>query len=139
MPRLAALSLAFATLCGPALAFQPLIPLDVRATGTPGTFEVIESRGAGPAHIWCVAADHARHALNATGTQRLTVVAPLGASQTQPGTRAVTFALAPANAATTNSVTPGMLGGVLLSVRSDGATMSVVQALQYCADHIDKP
>ncbi len=140
MPRLSALFLALvAALSGPAMAFQPLIPLDVRPTGTPGTFEVIESRGAGPSHIWCVAADHARHSLNATGTQRLTVVAPLGASQTKQGSKAVTFTLTPPDAATTNSVTPGMLGGALLSVRSDGATMSVIQALQYCSDHIEMP
>lgn len=138
MPRSNALSLALiAALGSPALAFQPLIPLEVRDMGTPGTFEVIESRGAGPSHVWCVAADHARHGLNADGTQRLTVVAPLGASQTKPGSKAVAFTLTAPDAATTNSITPGMLGGVLLSVRSQGASMSVTQALQYCTDHIE--
>lgn len=131
---------ALLALSGPALAyFQPLIPLEVRPTGTPGGFEVIESRGAGPTNIWCVAADHARHALGASGTQRLTVVAPLGASQTKPGSRAVTFVLGAPDAAQTNSVTPGLLGGVILSVRSDMASMSVIQALQYCTDHIEIP
>jgi hypothetical protein len=138
MPRSTALSLALiAALGSPALAFQPLIPLEVRDTGTPSTFEVIESRGAGPSHIWCVAADHARDVLGAAGTQRLTVVAPLGASQTKSGSKAVTFALTSSDAAATNSITPGMLGGVLLSVRTEGASMSVTQALQYCTDHID--
>lgn len=140
MPRLAVLTLAAAAvLSGPALAFQPLIQLEVRPTSAPATFEVIESRGAGPAHIWCVAADHARHALGATGTQRLDVIAPLGASQTKPGSKAVTFTLNAADSAATNSVTPGMLGGLLLSVRTDGASMSVVQAQQYCTDHIELP
>jgi hypothetical protein len=143
MPRSTALPLALiAALASPfwvspALAFQPLIPLEVRDTGTPTTFEVIESRGAGPSHIWCVAADHARHALKASGTQRLTVVAPLGASQTRSGSKAVTFALIPRDAATSNSITPGLLGGLLLSVRSQGASLSVTQALQYCTDHIE--
>ena len=140
MPRRLTLSLCAAlALSGPALAFQPLIPLEVRPAGSPGTFEVIESRGAGPAHIWCVAADHARHALSASGTQRLAVVAPLGASQTKPGSRAVAFALSAPDASVTNSLTPGMLGGVVLSVRSQDASMSVIQALQYCSDHIDIP
>ena len=140
MPRSTTLALALIVAFGsPALAFQPLIPLDVRDTGNPGTFEVIEGRGAGPSHIWCVAADHARDVLGAAGTQRLTVVAPLGTSQTKPGSKAVTFALTPSDASATNSITPGMLGGVLLSVRTDGASMSVIQALQYCADHIELP
>ena len=126
MPRLTALPLALMiALSGPALAYQPLIPLEVRATTAPGTFEVIESRGAGPSHIWCVAADHARHVLQASGTQRLTVLSPLGASQTKPGSKAVTFTIAAETA-----------GGVLLSVKCVGASMSVVQALQYCTDHI---
>jgi hypothetical protein len=138
MPRSTALPLALMiALCGPALAFQPLIPLDVRATAAPGTFEVIEGRGAGPSHIWCVAADHARDVLDATGTQRLTVVSPLGASQTKQGSKAVTFSIAPETAAAVTEDRSGFLGGVLLSVKRVGASMSVTQALQYCTDHIE--
>ena len=138
MPRSTALSLALiAALGSPALAFQPLIPLEVRDMGTPGTFEVIESRGAGPSHIWCVAADHARSTLDAAGTQDLTVISPLGASQTKPGSKAVTFTIAPDVAAAVTEDRSGFLGGVLLSVRRVGTSMSVTQALQYCTDHID--
>lgn len=139
MPRITALTVAtLIALSAPALAtYQPLIPLEVRDTGAPGTFEVIESRGAGPSHIWCVAADHARHALNAAGTQHLTVIAPLGASQTKPGSKAVAFTLDPQTAAAVTEDRGGFLGGVLLSVRRAGSSMSVTQALQYCTDHID--
>ncbi|MEE4347568.1 MAG: hypothetical protein V2I53_12295 [Paracoccaceae bacterium] len=138
MPRLTALPLALMiALSGPALAYQPLIPLEVRATTAPGTFEVIESRGAGPSHIWCVAADHARHVLRASGTQRLTVVSPLGASQTKPGSKAVTFTIAAETAASVTEDRSGFLGGVFLSVKRVGASMNVTQALQYCTDHIE--
>jgi len=138
MPRLSvSLLCAVMALSGPALAFQPLIPLDVRSTAT--GFEVIEARGAGPSHIWCVAADHAQHALGASATQRLLVTAPLGPSQTAPGRKAVTFALMSADAAQSRSVTPGKLGGLLLSVRTENASLSVAQAALYCTDHIERP
>jgi hypothetical protein len=138
MPRHSVLPFCAAmAVCGPALAFQPLIPLDVNAT--PTGFEVIEARGAGPSHIWCVAADHARHSLGASATQRLVITAPLGASQTEAGRKAVGFALRAADAAQSRSITPGMLGGFLLSVRTEGASLSVTQAAQYCTDHIEFP
>ena len=139
MPRTTALTLVtLVAMASPALAYyQPLIPLEVRDTGTPATFEVIEGRGAGPSHIWCVAADHARRVLDADGTQRLTVISPLGASQTKPGSKAVAFTLDPQTAAAVTEDRSGFLGGVLLSVRRAGSSMSVTQALQYCTDHID--
>lgn len=138
MPRTAVLTFAtLITLASPALAFQPLIPLEVREVGTPATFEVIEGRGAGPSHIWCVAADHASRVLDAAGTQDLTVISPLGASQTKPGSKAVTFTLDAQTAAAVTEDRSGFLGGVLLSVRRVGTSMSVTQALQYCTDHID--
>ncbi len=92
-----ALFALFYTIGTPAMAQQPLIPLEVRPAQSPASFEVIEAHGAGPSEIWCAAADHARRNLGASAPQRIYVAEPLGQSQTQTGhqkaQRAVTFTL----------------------------------------------
>lgn len=125
------------SLSGPALAFRPNIPLDVVPTGAPGSFEVIAARGAGPAHIWCVAADHARHVLGAAGSDRLYLATPRGPSQTMPGRMAVRFALSVDAVDAAPEADKPFLGGLMLSLMQAGSSLSVTQALQYCTDHIE--
>ncbi|HSG57544.1 MAG TPA: hypothetical protein VLA45_18990 [Paracoccaceae bacterium] len=124
-------------LAGPAAASVPNIPLDVVPTGAPGSFEVIEARGAGPAHIWCVAADHASRVLGAAGTDRIYLAARRGPSQTMPGRTAVGFTLSPDQLDATPAAKKPFLGELLLAQMPVGSSLSVVQALQYCNDHIE--
>lgn len=137
--RLIPIAALIGMLAAPAAAYQPHIPLDVRATGTPDTFEVFEQRGAGPSHIWCVAADHARHTLGAPSNQRIYVASPLGASQLDPGRNAVRFTLSAPEA----GLVPGQAASAPLltytSIRRAGSSMNLTQALQYCTDHMDVP
>lgn len=137
--RLIPLAALIAMLAAPVAAFQPHIPLDVRATDSPGTFEVFEQRGAGPTHIWCVAADHARRTLGAPWNQRIYVASPRGPSQTEPGRIAVGFTLSAEQA----GLEPGQAGPATIltytSIRRTGASMNLTQALQFCTDHIDVP
>lgn len=124
-------------LVGPAVAYRPNIALDVVPLGDPAAFEVIESRGAGPSHIWCVAADYARHALGAAGTDRIYLAAPRGPSKTMPGRMAVGFAMSPPQAETVPAAAKPVLGGLLLAQMQAGSSLGVAQALQYCTDHIE--
>ncbi|MDG1128461.1 MAG: hypothetical protein P8N68_05105 [Paracoccaceae bacterium] len=124
-------------LAGPAAAYRPNIPLDVVPLGDPGAFEVIESRGAGPSHIWCVAADHAYRVLGAAGTDRIYLVAPRGPSQSMPDRKAVGFAMSPAQANAVPAAAKPFLGGLLLAQMQAGSSLGVAQALQYCTDHIE--
>ncbi|MDP5335530.1 MAG: hypothetical protein NWR54_11150 [Paracoccaceae bacterium] len=124
-------------LAGPAAAFRPNIPLEVVPLGDPGTFEVIESRGAGPSHIWCVAADHARRVLGAAGTDRIYLATPRGPSQAMPGRKALGFAMSPAQANVAPAGTKPILGGRLRAQMQAGSSLSVATALQYCTDHIE--
>ena len=124
-------------LAGPAAAYRPNIPLEVMPMADPGAFEVIESRGAGPSHIWCVAADYARHVLGAAGTDRIYLAAPRGPSQTMPGRMAVGFAMSLAQADAVPAVPRPLLGGLLLAQMQAGSSLGVAQALQYCTDHIE--
>lgn len=137
--RLIPLAALIAMLAAPVAAFQPHIPLDVRATDRPDSFEVFEQRGAGPSHIWCVAADYARRTLGAPSNQRIYVASPLGASQTEPGRTAVGFTLSAEQA----GLEPGQAGaaGILnyTSIRRTGASMNLTQALQFCTDHMHVP
>lgn len=136
-PTSALAAILMLALAGPAAAYRPNIPLDVVPMGDPGTFEVIESRGAGPSHIWCVAADHARRVLGASGTDRIYLVAPRGPSQTMPGRKAVGFAMSPPQADTAPAAAKPILGGLLLAQMQAGSSLGVAQALQYCTDHIE--
>ena len=124
-------------LAGPAAAFRPNIPLEVVPIAEIGAFEVIEARGAGATHIWCVAADHARHALGAAGTDRIYLAAPRGPSQTMPGRKALRFALSPSLVDADPAAAKPILGGLLLTQMRAGSSLSVTQALQYCTDHIE--
>ncbi len=128
-----------AMLAAPVAAYQPHIPLDVRATDRPDTFEVFEQRGAGPTHIWCVAADYARRTLGAPSNQRIYVASPLGASQIDPGRTAVRFTLSAEQA----GLEQGEAGPATVltynSIRRTGASMNLSQALQFCTDHMDVP
>ena len=137
--RLVSCAALIAMLAAPLAAYQPHIPLDVRATDRPDTFEVFEQRGAGPSHIWCVAADHARRTLGAPSNQRIYVAGALGASQTEPGRTAVRFTLSAEQA----GLEPGQAGAATFlgynSIRRTGASMNLTQALQFCTDHMDVP
>ncbi|MFU8865011.1 MAG: hypothetical protein ACNA7O_13940 [Rhodobacterales bacterium] len=137
--RIVPWSALVAMLAAPLAAYQPHIPLDVRATDRPDTFEVFEQRGAGPSHIWCVAADHARRNLGAQSNQRIYVASPLGPSQTEPGRTAVGFTLSADQA----GLEAGQAGAATLlgytSIRTTGASMNLTQALQFCTDHMDVP
>lgn len=123
----------------PATAFQPHIPLDVRAAGTPGLFEVFEQRGAGPTHIWCAAADHARRVLDAPSAQRIYVAAPLGPSESEPGRSSVSFALSAEAAGLSQSEAAARPLLSYTSIRRAGASMNLTHALQFCTDHLDVP
>ncbi len=137
--KMTAVALVMTIIAAPAYAFRPHIPLDVRAGESPTSYEVFEQRGAGPTHIWCVAADHARRNLDAASAQRIYIFKPLGASQTEPGRQSVGFTLSPAEA----GLDQGQAGsGPILSftsIRQIGASLNLTHALQYCTDHIDVP
>lgn len=137
--KMTAVALVMTIIAAPAYAFRPHIPLDVRAGDSPTFFEVFEQRGAGPTHIWCVAADHARRNLGAASVQRIYIAKPLGESQTEPGRQSVGFTLSPSEA----GLEQGRAGsGPILSftsIRQIGASLNLTHALQYCSDHIDVP
>ena len=120
----------------PAGAIAPLIPLDVRPTGTPGTFEVVESRAVGPSHIWCSAAYFARSQLRAGTGQRLYLAAGLGPSQIEPWRKSVVFTLMP-DAELAQAGGPEGLRSLLLTLRHPGASLTIAHALQYCTDHLE--
>ena len=138
-PRLLS-AIALALLCSaPVAAFQPHILLDVRASGSATSFEVFESRGVGPTHFWCVAADHARRVLGAASNQRIYVARPLGASQIEPGRKAVGFTLSAAEVEAEKPKPSPLTLLTYTTIRSAGASMNLTQALQYCTDHMSVP
>jgi hypothetical protein len=128
----------FSGLGAPAAAFEPIIRLDIRPTDTQATFEVIEASGAGPTHLWCAAADHARRNLGAAASQRIYVAEPLGHSQTgvaQPkAQRSVMFSLIPPATGPDQAHAFSGVRLAYLTVRRAGSSLSLSQALHYCTD-----
>lgn len=121
--------LALAAHTPPAEAFTAINQLEVNALPQADTFEVIQSRGAGPRQFWCAAADYARRELGAPASQRIVLTAPRRASVTVPGRTSVTFQLAPRGARPENP------GGVSTTVRILGETYSTSFAVGFCGDN----
>lgn len=94
---------------------------------TQDSFEVISRVGSGPQQFWCGAGDFVYRKMSAPGVTRVYIVAPIGASKTRPGKKAVTFSTTPPEGANT---TPGYS----LSVKAVGDNLSAASAQQYCYD-----
>ena len=77
---------------------------------SPGTFEAIEGARCGAQGRWCAAADYALKRLGASGTSRLYVQSPRGASVTAPVS----------------------VGATSSASRTPGANLSVDHAYQFC-------
>jgi hypothetical protein len=90
-----------------------------------GVFEVVQNVRSRPADFWCGAGDFAVRALRAASAQRVYVWRPIGASETQPSSNGVQFALNPPPGADTNT-------GYSLSVKRAGDNLTAGAAQQYC-------
>jgi hypothetical protein len=124
-------ALALALTAPRADAFTAVNSLEVNALAQPGTFEVIQSRGAGPRQFWCAAADYARSKLDAGAAQRIVLAEPRHGSETRQGRTAVSFQLAPKGAR------PESAGGVSITVRRPGEAYSVFFAYGFCDEFIE--
>ena len=102
-----------------------VIPLDAT------TFEVIESRGAGAADIWCAAADYAQRAGLDAPRKRMYIESPRGPSRTVPNAKGVVFTTSPddelRDSPTSYSVT----------VKRRGENLSISHAHQFCDRFFD--
>ncbi len=124
-------ALALAAHAPPAAAFTAINQLEVNALPQADTFEVIQSRGAGPRQFWCAAADYAKRALGAGAGQRIVLDEPRHSSQTRQGRTAVTFRLAP------KGTRPESTGGVSITLRRPGEAYSVFFAYGFCDEFIE--
>jgi hypothetical protein len=124
-------ALALAAHAPPVAAFTAVNQLEVNALPEAETFEVIQSRGAGPRQFWCAAADYAKRALRAGAGRRIVLDEPRHGSATRQGRTAVTFRLAPKGAR------PESRGGVSITVRRVGEAYSVFFAYGFCDEFIE--
>ena len=94
-------------------------------------FEVIESRGAGAADIWCAAADYAQRAGLDAPRKRMYIESPRGASRTVANAKGVVFTTAPdeelRNSPSSYSV----------SVKRRGENLAISHAHQFCDRYFD--
>lgn len=99
-----------------------------------GVFEVVGRVGSGPQQYWCGAGDYVRRALGMPAAQRVYIWRPLGPSASQPGKKAVQFALSPPKGASTEV-------GLSLSVARAGDNLSASMAQSYChtSDFDERP
>lgn len=123
--------LALAAHAPPAEAFTAINQIEVNPLPQADTFEVIQSRGAGPREFWCAAADYAKRRLDAGAGQRIVLDEPRHGSETRQGRTAVTFRLAP------KGTRPESTGGVSITVRRPGEAYSVFFAYGFCGDYIE--
>lgn len=88
-------------------------------------FEVVGQAGSGPREYWCGAGDYAIAQLGVSATTPVYLWAAYGPSQSQPGRKAVQFAL---------SVPPGGAAppSYSLSIRNVGDSLTAAAARQYC-------
>jgi hypothetical protein len=94
------------------------------------SFEVLESRAAGAADIWCAAADYARRAGLDGPRKRMYVLEPRGPSRTTANAIGVVFTL---NPGADIRDTPSSYS---VSVKRRGENLSVGHALNFCYDRM---
>jgi hypothetical protein len=92
------------------------------------TFEVLESRGAGAADIWCAAADYARRAGLDGVRKRMYVTEPRGASRTTANAIGVVFTTEPDDALRD---TPSSYS---VTVTRRGENLGIGHAYDFCQD-----
>ena len=90
------------------------------------SFEVIEARGAGARDIWCAAAQYAVTDLG-LDRGRLWIEQPRGPARTAQGAKGVTF---------TTQEMPATSTSYSVTVRTAGANLPVIHALQFCRDYL---
>lgn len=112
-------------------AFRAENGLDVNPLPGPATFEVIQSRGAGPMQFWCAAADYARRELNGDASDRVVLTEPRHAAATDPRREGVSFRLVAREARQETT------GRGFATVREAGETYSVSMAENLC--RVDQP
>ncbi|REC55618.1 hypothetical protein DRV84_11405 [Rhodosalinus sediminis] len=124
-------ALALSLIAPAAQAFRAENGLEVTALPEPATFEVIQSRGAGPTQIWCAAADYARAELSGGASDRLVITAPRGPAETDAQRDATRFRLM------SREARPETTARGFAIVREAGETYSVSTADAFCA--VDQP
>jgi hypothetical protein len=92
------------------------------------TFEVLESRGAGAADIWCAAADYARRAGLDAPHQRMFVEGPRGKSRTTANAIGVVFTTNPGEDIRDTGKSYSV------SVKRRGENLGVGHAYNFCSD-----
>ena len=95
------------------------------------TFEVLETRGAGAADMWCAAADYARRAGLDAPRKRMYILEPRGDARTVAGYKGVVFTTSPdeelRNTPTSYSV----------SVKRRGENLAISHAYDFCRQFFD--
>jgi hypothetical protein len=122
------LAVAMCALALPAAANFRAINWLVVVPITAETFEVLESRGAGAADIWCAAADYARRAGLDGPRKRMYIDVPRGPSQTTPNGIGVGFTLNPGPEI---ADTPASYS---VSVKRRGENLAIGHAYDFCQD-----
>lgn len=108
-------------------AFRAINRLVVQPV-TADTFEVLESRGAGAADIWCAASDYARRAGLDGPRKRMFIEVPRGPSKTVPNAIGVVFTVNPGDDIKN---TPSAYS---VSVKRRGENLAISHAYDFCQD-----
>lgn len=124
-----ALSAAISLLPGVAVSQFGNVPWRVAELPEPRSFEIAEGFSAMTSRFWCEAGRYAVKKYGATGSERIYVLNPYGASVAGLRGRAVGFTLSPDQALLEKAANAG---GNSLSVKMVGYNISVGHARGYC-------